>query len=194
MVNVINVTGQLVPANTAIDLSPYLEGNIANLVGVRLLERSVHSVTFFGTPMPVHTHLVEARPDHTHSVEDEGTHSHPNTCLGSAAWSGAGHSHLISVVADGEFTPTTTDAGIYTPTTTADGDVAVLTTVGNEEGAFLTDMVVNNYGWLNAADITPAAGSVALTGRQQIHMGDALSIDDYLELRVLYAHEAAGIF
>ncbi|GAI50303.1 unnamed protein product, partial [marine sediment metagenome] len=123
MVSVVNATGLLVGANTAIDLSPYLEGDIANLVGVRTLVRSVHTVTFFGTPMPAHSHAVETAAAHSHAVESEAGHSHPYSITGSTGGSpfGAGHSHLISVTGAGAFTPTTDAQAAYAPTTDAVG-------------------------------------------------------------------------
>lgn len=173
MVNVINATGMAIAETTAIDLSPYLDDNIARLVGVRILSRVAQTVAFAGVIQAAHTHNVEAEAAHTHLI----------SVIGGAAVSGAGHSHLGSVMGAGAFSPTVDAQGGHTP----DGTGTVIGTMLSQK-----DVVYN--GFLNAAYTNPAAGSVALTGRKQIHMGDALASTDFLELRVLYMGKATGIF
>lgn len=140
MVRVVRASGFAVGANTALDLSPFLEDNIARLIGVRHLSRGNQSFA---------------------------SHTHPLVTIGGAAISGAGHTHL----------GTATGGGGHTV-------VGVTQAVRAVQGNGLLDPTLTALG----------GGSVALTGRKQLHMGNAISAPDTLEVRVLYFKEAAGVF
>lgn len=194
VVTVVNATGIASAATTAINLANFLEDDVARLISCRVISRAVQTVTFTGTAIAAHTHNVEAEGTHTHNVEAEPTHTHNIVTTGGAALSGAGHSHPATAQAAGAFTPTTNAAGAFTPTVNSAPGHTPAGTVGNVLGLVHTNMAVQASGLLDATYITPAANSVALTGRQTIMLGDALASTSILELRVLYFRECAGVF